>query len=342
MGLISDSINSSHRTIARRFIFMALLLLGCAADSPAQSDGLRSWTDGPTKRAILDFVSRVTKEGGPDLVPQAERIATFDNDGTLWIEQPMYVQLRFTIDRVKTLAPKHPEWKVTQPFQAALEDDFKSLGAAGEKGLMELLMSTHAGITSEEFTKIASEWISSTKDTRFNRPYTECVYQPMLELLTLLRSKGFKTYIVSGGGVEFMRVFAERVYGIPPEQVIGSTIKTKFELTGDTPVITRLPAIDFIDDKEGKAIAIERIIGRRPIAAFGNSDGDLPMLQWTAAGSGLRFLLLVHHDDGDREFGYDRESAMGRLDVALDYAHAKGWIVVSMKNDWKTILPPRR
>ena len=287
----------------------------------------------------MDFVHRVATEGSPDFVLPAERIATFDNDGTLWIEQPMYVQLRFTTDRVKALAPQHPEWKTTQPFKAALENDYATLGASGEKGLMQLLIATHSGMTSEEFRKIATDWITSTSAPKFNRPYTECVYQPMLELLSYLRANGFKTYIVSGGGVEFMRPWVGRVYGIPPEQVIGSTIKTQFELRDGKPVIMRMPALDFIDDKEGKPVAIEKIIGRRPIAAFGNSDGDLQMLQWTAAGPGARLMLIVHHDDAAREFAYDRKSAMGRLDKALDEATAKHWTVVSMKNDWKTIFP---
>jgi len=321
--------------------WIAALACLCVFFAPlvsAQSGVLPSWNERAAKKAVVDFVHRVTTEGGPDFVPPAERIATFDNDGTLWIEQPLYVQLRFAIDRVKALAPEHPEWKSTQPFKAALEDDYKTLGASGEKGLMSLLMATHAGMTSDEFERIVSDWLGSVRHPRFQQAYTNCVYQPMLELLAYLRANGFKTYIVSGGGVEFMRAFAEQVYGIPPEQVIGSTLRTQFELRGDKPAITRLPALDFLDDKEGKPVAIERIIGRRPIAAFGNSDGDLQMLQWTAAGPGARFMLIVHHDDAEREFAYDRTSAMGRLDKALDEAQAKGWVVVSMKDDWNTIF----
>ena len=327
---------------ARFAVLAGLAFLAVPRLAHAQSDPLPSWNDGSNKKAIVAFVSRVTKQGSPDFVPQPERIAAFDNDGTLWIEQPMYIQLRFALDRVKALAADHPEWKTTQPFKAALEGDMRTLGASGEKGLMQLLLATHAGMTSEDFTKIATDWISTTRDPKFNRLYTECVYQPMLELLAYLRANAFKTYIVSGGGVEFMRPWTERVYGIPPEQVIGSRIKTQFELRDGKPVIVRQPALDFLDDKEGKPLNIENIIGRRPLAAFGNSDGDLQMLQWTAAGSGARLMLLVHHDDAAREFAYDRKSAMGRLDKALDEATAKGWTVVSMKNDWKTIFPPSR
>jgi hypothetical protein len=288
----------------------------------------------------MDFITRVTREGGPDFVPSAERIATFDNDGTLWAEQPMYFQFAFALDRVKALAPQHPEWKDQEPFKSALAGDLKGVFAAGEPAIVQLMMASHAGMTTTEFEQIVKDWIATAKHPRFNRPYTECVYQPMVELLAYLRANGFKTYIVSGGGVEFMRPWTEQVYGIPPEQVVGSTIKTKFEMRDGTPVLMRLPEVDFIDDKVGKPVSIHKFIGRRPIFAFGNSDGDHQMLQWTAAGNGPRFMGLVHHTDAEREWAYDRHSPVGQLDKALDEALAKGWIVVSMKDDWKTIVPP--
>ncbi|MBC8115549.1 MAG: haloacid dehalogenase-like hydrolase [Candidatus Saccharimonas sp.] len=305
----------------------------------AADDPLPSWNDGATKRAIMDFVSRVTKDGGPDFVPVTERIATFDNDGTLWCEQPMYAQLAFALDRVKSLVSKHPDWKTVEPFRSVLTGDLKGLAASGEKGLIELVMATHAGMTTDEFDVIVKEWLVTAKHPKFNKPYTECVYQPMLELLAYLRANGFKTYIVSGGGIEFMRPWAERVYGIPPEQIIGSSIKTKFELRDGRPVLVRLPELEFLDDKEGKAIAIQKFIGRRPIAAFGNSDGDLQMLQWTASGRGPRFGLIVHHTDATREYAYDRQSHFGKLDKALDEAQQKGWTVVDMQQDWKRVFP---
>jgi phosphoserine phosphatase len=281
----------------------------------------------------------VTDKGGPDYVPPAERIAVFDNDGTLWSEKPLYFQLLFAIDRIKALAPQHPEWKTQQPFKAVLENDIKALAASGEKGLIQLVMASHAGMTTDEFEQIVTDWMATAKHPRFKRPYTELVYQPMLELLQYLRDNGFKTFIVSGGGIEFMRPFTEKVYGIPPEQVIGSSIKTKFEMQDGKPVLVRLPEIFFIDDKAGKPVGIQKFIGRRPIAAFGNSDGDLQMLQWTTAGKGKRFALIVHHTDSEREYAYDKESHVGRLDKALDEAKANEWIVVSMKKDWKVIYP---
>jgi phosphoglycolate phosphatase-like HAD superfamily hydrolase len=282
----------------------------------------------------------VTKEGSPDFVPPAERITTFDNDGTLWAEQPMYFQLVFALDRVKALAPQHPEWKDKDPFASLLKGDFEGALAGGEKALMEIVAVTHSGLTTEDFEKIVKDWIATAKHPKTGRLYTEMAYQPMLELLAYLRANGFKTFIVSGGGIEFMRVFAEKVYGIPPEQVIGSSGKLKFELRDGKPVLVKLPAIDFIDDKDGKPIGIQQHIGRRPIAAFGNSDGDLQMLQWTTAGAGTRFALIVHHTDAEREWAYDRKSHIGALDKAWDEAVAKGWTVVSMKDDWNTIFPP--
>jgi hypothetical protein len=321
-------------------------MLVCAlvhTTTPAQAaDPLPSWNDGKAKHAIVTFVERVTKEGTPDFVPAAERIAVFDNDGTLWGEQPMYVQLLFAIDRVKALAPKHPEWKKQEPFASVLRGDYGAALKGGEKALMQLVMATHAGMTTEEFEQVVKGWIAAARHPKTGRLYTEMVYQPMLELLVFLRANGFKTFIASGGGVEFMRPWTERVYGIPPEQVIGSSIKVKFEMRGGKPVLVRLPEIDFVDDKAGKPVGIHKFIGRRPTAAFGNSDGDLQMLQWTAAGAGPRLMLLVHHTDAGREWAYDRKSPVGRLDKALDEAAARDWTVVDMKRDWKVIYPFER
>jgi phosphoglycolate phosphatase-like HAD superfamily hydrolase len=326
----------------RGFVFhltaIGLALLFAGTRAGAQSDPLPSWNAGPAKQAIVAFVGRTTKPGSADFVPPAERIATFDNDGTLWCEQPIYVQLAFVLDRVKELAPKHPEWKDKQPFKAVLEWDFKERAALGEKGAVQLIAATHAGMSSDEFIRIAADWIASSRHPKFKRPYTEMVYQPMLELLAYLRANGFKTYIVSGGGVDFMRPWTEKVYGIPPEQVIGSTGKLKYEMRNGKPVLMKLAEIDHVDDGPGKPVGIQRFIGRRPIAAFGNSDGDLQMLQYTAAGGGARFMLIVRHTDAEREFAYDRKSSIGKLDKALDEANAKGWTVVDMKRDWRRIF----
>lgn len=305
----------------------------------AQTEPLPSWNDGPTKTSIIEFVTRVTTQGAPDYVAPAERIAVFDNDGTLWSEQPMYVQLAFVLDRVKALAPQNPGWKTKQPFKAVLDGDMRVLAASGEQGLMQLIAVTHAGMTADEFTKIVSNWLSTARHPRFKRPYTELVYQPMLELLAYLRANGFKTYIASGGGIEFMRPWTERVYGIPPEQVLGSSIKMQFEMRDGRPILFRLPQINFIDDKVGKPVGINQQIGRRPIAAFGNSDGDLEMLQWTTMSGGVRFGLIVHHTDAEREFAYDRQAHFGKLDKALDAAAVNKWTVVDMKKDWKKVFP---
>ena len=329
----------------RKRLLVTLGLVLALARPALAADPLPSWSDGSARKAILAFVERVTKEGGPDFVAPAERIAVFDNDGTLWSEQPMYGQLAFAIDRVKALAPSHPEWKTTQPFKAVLEGDAKGLADSGQLGLLQLVMATHAGTTTEEFDRIVMDWIATAKHPKTGRLYTEMVYQPMLELLAYLRANGFKTFIVSGGGIEFMRPWAERVYGIPPDQVIGSSIKTKYEVRGGTPVLARLPELNFIDDKEGKPVAIHEHIGRRPIAAFGNSDGDFQMLEWTTAGAGPRFAMIVHHDDAAREVAYDRESSIGRLARGLDEAATRGWVVVSMKQDWRRVfseLPANR
>ncbi len=301
-------------------------------------DPLPSWNDSAAKQAILDFVTRVTKKGGPDFVLEADRIATFDNDGTLWCEQPFYFQGLFAFDRIKALAPQHPEWQERQPFKAVLDNDMKALADLGEKGLLELVMVSHAGNTTEEFQTIVQDWLDNAKHPRFQRPYHELIYQPMVELLAYLRANGFKTFIVSGGGIEFMRLWAEEAYGIPPEQVIGSSIVTKFEMRDGKPVLVRLPQLNFLDDRAGNPVAINQHIGRRPIAAFGNSDGDLQMFQWTAAGDGLRFCLLLHHTDAAREWAYDRDSMVGRLDTALTEARARNWTVVDMEKDWKRVF----
>ena len=329
------------RRLATGSSVFATLIFLLAAFCHAQTDPLPSWNDTSPKKAIISFVERVTKDGSPDYVPPEQRIATFDNDGTLWVEQPMYVQLAFVLDRVKQLAPDHPEWKNTQPFKGVLEGNVKAVAATGEKGLVQMMAVTHAGMSVEQFHKIVSDWLATAQHPRFKRPYTDCVYQPMLELLAYLRANGFKTFIVSGGGVEFMRPWAEKVYGIPPEQVIGSSIKTRLQVVDGRPELIRLPEINFNDDKDGKPIAINQYIGRRPIAAFGNSDGDQQMLEWTAAGDRPSLMLLVHHTDADREYSYDRNSSFGKLDQALDEAKAKGWIVIDMKEDWRTVFPAR-
>ncbi|MGM4913146.1 HAD family hydrolase [Rhizobium sp. 768_B6_N1_8] len=325
--------------LARSAISIVIAALFLAASAQAQSDPLPSWNDTAPKAAIVAFVEKVTKPGSPDFVPEPERIAVFDNDGTLWVEHPMYTQLAFALDRVKTLAPQHPEWKNVQPFKAVLEGDMKTLAASGEKGLLQLIMVTHAGMTNDDFQKVVTDWLSAARDPKFKRPYTELVYQPMVELLSYLRANGFKTFIVSGGGVEFMRPWTEEVYGVPPEQVIGSSIKTQFKMQDDMPTLRRLPEVNFIDDKAGKPVGINEQIGRRPIAAFGNSDGDLEMLQWTTmAGAPARLGMLVHHTDAEREYAYDRNTEFGRLDKALDAAAITGWTVIDMKADWKQMF----
>jgi hypothetical protein len=317
----------------------ALCLVLPSAALLAQQDPLPSWNDTAPKRAVVAFVERVTRPGSAEFVPPPERIATFDNDGTLWAEQPVYVQLLFAIDRVKALAAQYPEWRTQQPFAAVLEGDLAQLGGFSEQELAQLLAATHAGMTTDEFSATVNDWIATARHPTTRRPYTQMVYQPMLELLAYLRGNGFKTFIVSGGGIEFMRPWTEQVYGIPPEQVIGSSGKLKFELEGGAPVLRKLPDVNFVDDKDGKPVGIQQHIGRRPVMAFGNSDGDLQMLQWTAAGAGPRFALLVHHTDADREWAYDRDSHVGRLDMAWDEAIAKGWTLVSMKDDWATVFP---
>lgn len=315
-----------------------LFALGTSVSRAA--DPLPSWNAGASRQMIVDFVEKVTRPGLPDFVPVPERIAVFDNDGTLWSEQPLYFQAFFVFDRIQAMAPQHPEWTTNEPFAAVLKGDLKSAMAKGEHGLLEMVMATHAGTTTEEFQSLVTDWISTARHPTTRRLFTEMVYQPMLEVLTYLRANGFKTFIVSGGGIEFMRPWVESVYGIPPEQVIGSSIKTRFEMREGKPVLVRLPEIQFIDDKAGKPVGIQTHIGRRPLAAFGNSDGDLQMLQWTAAGKGARLCLFIHHTDAEREWAYDRNSSVGRLDQGLDEARAKGWCVVDMKKDWNRIYPP--
>jgi phosphoserine phosphatase len=312
----------------------------------AQQDPLPSWNEGEAKAAIIEFVEDVTDEASEVFVPVPERIATFDNDGTLWVEHPMYTQLAFALDRVRALAPQHPEWKTTQPFQAVLEGDMQALGAAGMKGITEIIAATHAGMSTADFEQIVTDWMATARHPKFDRPYTELVYQPMLELLAYLRANGFKTFIVSGGGIEFMRPWTDKVYGIPPEQVVGSSIETEFEMQDGRPVLMRLPQVDFVDDKAGKPVGINSHIGRRPVMAFGNSAGDREMLEWTDAGEGARLMGLVFHDDAAREYAYgpadgQPDSKFGTFPQDLmDEAKAKGWIVISMKNDWARIFPP--
>ncbi|RWN60421.1 HAD family hydrolase [Mesorhizobium sp.] len=322
---------------ARRYL-LPLFLLMAIAPSAQGAEVLASWNEGEAKQSIVRFVESVTKEGSADFVPVPERIAVFDNDGTLWGEQPMYFQLLFALDRVKALAPQHPEWNTQEPFASLLKGDVKAALAGGEHAILDIVMAAHSGMTTDEFEQIVRDWFASAKHPKTGKPYTEMIYQPMLELLDYLRANGFKTFIASGGGIEFVRVFSEQVYGIPPEQVIGSSGKMKFELKGDQMVLNKLPEVDFIDDKAGKPVAIQKHIGRRPIAAFGNSDGDLQMLQWTCAGPAPRFCLYVHHTDAEREWAYDRQSSIGRLDKGLDAAADSGWTVVDMKKDWNRVF----
>ena len=330
-----------HRiTNALLAVLLAAFASGCTPTQNPQNP-LPSWNDGSTKKAILEFVAAVTEKGGKDYVEPAERIAVFDNDGTLWVEYPMYTQILFAFDRVKKLAPQHPEWKNQQPFKALLEGDMKTVGASGMKGLMEIIMATHSGMTAAEFEKTVTNWLATHKQPKFKRLYTESVYQPQLELMAYLRANGFKTFIVSGGGIAFMRPISEKTYGIPPEQVVGSSVVAEFQIKDGKPVLVRMPKIDFINDKAGKPVGIYQHIGRRPILAFGNSDSDMQMIEYTMAGEGRRMGLFVHHTDAGREYAYDRKSHVGTLDKALDQAVAKGWIIVDMKKDWKTVFPDR-
>ena len=301
------------------------------------SEILESWREGAAKTAIVDFVDDACNPDSANFVTPAERIAVFDNDGTLWSEQPFYFQGLFLIDRVRGLAADHPEWATTQPFQAVLENDWATLAGFGHKGLLELALATHCGMTSTKFDQLVRTWLGQARHPTLDRPFTELVFEPMLELLRYLRENDFKTFIVSGGGIEFVRTFSERVYGIPPEQVVGSSIVTAYEVREGKPVLARLEKLNFVDDNEGKPVGIQQHIGRRPIAAFGNSDGDLQMLEWTMAGNGARFGMVIHHDDRDREFAYDRHSAAGRADRVMDEASERGLTLVSMKRDWERV-----
>jgi hypothetical protein len=329
-------VTTLRRALPWRAALIAVLLL--PGTRAAAQDPLPSWNDGATKRAILSTVQEATTAGRPGFVPAAERIATFDNDGTLWVEQPIYTQLAFALDRVKALAPQHPEWETEEPFASLLQGDLAAAMAGGDHAILEIIMATHAGMSTAQFEQIVTAWLATARHPRYKRPYTELVYQPMVELLAYLRANGFKTYIVSGGGVEFMRPWTEKVYGIPPEQVVGSRIKTTYEMTADGPVLMRQAGIDFIDDKTGKPVGINAMIGRRPMAAAGNSDGDWQMLEWVPEGEG-RLRMLVHHDDAAREYAYGATSHIGTFsDSLMAEANAKGWTVVSMKDDWKRVF----
>jgi hypothetical protein len=336
---------SRNGWISLTLLFLYLAIVSCNSGSTSQGnvsdddDPLQSWNETSTKEAIVEFIERSVDESGPYFIPENERVAVFDNDGTLWSEQPYYFQLQFAIDRIKQLAPEHPEWNDTQPFKAVLEDDLEHVMESGVQGLLQLVMGSHAGMDNREFNAIVSEWIRTARHPQTGKLYKEMVFQPMLELLEYFRASDFKTYIVSGGGIDFMRPWTEEVYGIPPEQVIGSSIKKRYGIIDGEPAIMRLPEMDFIDDKEGKPLGIDKFIGKRPVAAFGNSDGDLQMLQWTAAGDGNRLMVYIHHTDSVREWAYDRDSHIGKLDKGLDEAMEKGWLVVDMADDWKMVYP---
>lgn len=326
-----------------RTLAATLLLAGLATGrAEAQVDPLPSWNEGPARARIVAFVQAVTQPGGKDFVPPADRIAVFDNDGTLWSEQPMYFQLAFALDRARAMVAQNPTLASKPAFKAAAAGDMQALAAAGERGLLELVALTHAGNTSEEFARIVQAWVRSARHPTFKRPFTELTFTPMRELLDYLRANGFKVWIVSGGGVEFLRVLSEELYGVPPEQVIGSSVKTRYALRDGQPVIERLQELDFIDDKAGKPVGIHKFIGKRPIAAFGNSDGDFEMLEWTTSGPGARLGVLLHHDDDAREFAYDRTSHFGKLDRGLGESAQRGWTVISMRNDWKTVYAAPR
>jgi len=328
----------------RRNFLTSLIVVGAFgaisfSSAAVAQDPLPSWNDGATKTAIVEFVSAVSDEGGADFVAPADRIATFDNDGTLWAEQPMYVQLAFALDEVKAMAPDHPEWKDKEPFKSVLADDMKGVAASGKKGVEEIIAATHAGMSTADFAKTASDWIKTAKNAKTGKLNTAMIYQPMLELIDYLKANDFDVFIVSGGGIEFMRPWTEQTYGIPPENVVGSSIKLKYEVTDNGPILLREAEIDFVDDGPGKPVGIQTHIGKRPIAAFGNSDGDYQMLEWTTKGPGRTLGMIVHHDDAEREFAYDRDSHFGKLDKAMDAASSEGWVLISMKDDWKQIFP---
>lgn len=338
------------RTLRRYCIAFTVVLLSACSVTPRQDGAsqtgastaaaLASWNDTKTKRSIVDFVTLVTTPESKDFIPRADRIAVFDNDGTLWPEQPASVQLVFALQRVKTVAGRHPEWKRQEPFRSILKGNLRTVAASGDAGSMRVLAAAHAGMTGDQFAVLVHEWFESASDPRFNRPYADLAYQPMLELLAYLRANGFKTYLVTGGDVEFVRDVAQRMYGIPPEQVIGSTVKYRYGQSNGAVSLTRLAQIDTLLDGSAKPLAIDRVIGRRPVIAFGNADGDTPMLEWTSAGDGPRLAALVHHTDAEREYAYDRAAKSGKLDKGLDEAGVKGWLVVDIKNDWKTVFKP--
>jgi phosphoserine phosphatase len=330
--------HSKFRFVLTGFVAIFAVFL-CAVSYAA--DPLPSWNDGATKTAILEFVAAVTNEKGKDYVEPTERIAVFDHDGTLWVESPMYTQILFAFERVKKLAPQHPEWKTKQPFKALLAGDMKTVGASGAKGIMEILMATHSGMTAKEFEQEISNWLATAKHPKFDRLYSECIYQPQLELLAYLRANGFKNFIVSGGGIQFMRPISEKNYGIPPERVIGSSVVAEFQVKDGQPVLVRQPKLNFLNDKAGKPVGIYEHIGRRPLLAFGNSDSDMQMIEYTMAGEGRRLGLFVHHTDAKREYAYDRKSHVGTLDKVLDRATSLPWIIVDMKKDWKKVFPEK-
>ena len=317
---------------------LTLMILSSVTASQSQNP-LPSWNDGPNKQAIIEFVTKTTDQNQATYIPPARRIATFDNDGTLWSEQPLYFQAIYIFDRIRELAPEHPEWQQKEPYASVLNGDSKSALAGGKQALLEMLMGTHAAVTASEFSESVADWLASARHPDSGKPYTAMVYKPMLELLDYLRDNDFKVFIVSGGGIDFLRVFAEEVYGVPPEQVVGSSLKAKYEIRNGLPVIVKQAEVDFIDDKAGKPVGIHRYIGRRPILAVGNSDGDFEMLEWTSAGEGPSLAMIVHHDDAKREWAYDRESHIGRLVRGLDEGPQRGWKIISMKNDWNLIYP---
>jgi len=320
------------------FFALTLMILSSVTASQPQ-DPLPSWNDGPNKQAIIEFVTKTTDQNQASFIPPTRRIATFDNDGTLWSEQPLYFQAIYIFDRIRELAPEHPEWQQKEPYASVLKGDSKSALAGGKQALLEMVMGTHAGVTASEFSESVADWLASARHSGSGKPYTAMVYKPMLELLDYLRDNDFKVFIVSGGGIDFLRVFAEEVYGIPPEQVVGSSLKAKYEIRNGFPVIVKQAEVDFIDDKAGKPVGIHRYIGRRPVLAVGNSDGDFEMLEWTSAGEGPSLAMIVHHDDAKREWAYDRESHIGRLVRGLDEGPQRGWKIISMKNDWNLIYP---
>jgi hypothetical protein len=320
-------------------VLIALLFVAALRDPATAADQLPSWNEGPAKAAITQFVERTTRDGSPDFVAPELRIATFDNDGTLWCEQPNYVQVVFAVSRLKSLAPEHPNWKTEEPFASILKGTAELPLPGGLKDYEKLLDATHAGMSTAEFERIVTAWLTTHQHPRFRRPYPRCIYQPMVEVLAYFRAHGFKTYIVSGGGTEFMRPWTQQAYGIPPEQIVGSTIKTEFKLVDGKPVLMRLGEIDFVDDGPGKPVGIGKFIGRRPIAAIGNSDGDLQMLEWTTIADGPRLGMLVHHTDAEREYAYDRQSSVGKLDKGLDEAAGRGWTLIDMRRDWRVIFP---